>query len=91
MVKKEESGELTGCMLTQSLPEGSRAVQDTVTDPPGETLVGITLSDGCVKVTVMVLAASIVMLQVPVPVHAPLQPIRVEPASAAAVRVTVPP
>ena len=41
-----------------------------------------------VKLAVTVLAASIVTEQVPMPVQAPLQPVKVEPVAAAAVSVT---
>ncbi len=46
---------------------------------------------GSVKVAVTVGAALIVTVQVPVPVQAPLQPVKVEPAAGAAVRVTTVP
>jgi hypothetical protein len=41
-----------------------------------------------VNVAVTLRAADILTVQVPVPVHAPLQPVKVEPVPAAAVRVT---
>jgi hypothetical protein len=44
-----------------------------------------------VKVAVAVVAAPSVAEQVPVPVHAPLQPVKVEPVAGVAVSVTVAP
>ena len=44
-----------------------------------------------VKEAVTVLLSLMVTLQVPVPVHAPLQPVKVEPGEGAAVRVTIVP
>jgi hypothetical protein len=40
------------------------------------------------NVAVTLRAAVMLTVQVPVPVHAPLQPVKVEPAAGAAVRVT---
>jgi hypothetical protein len=40
------------------------------------------------KVAVTLCAAVMLFVQVPVPVHAPLQPVNVEPVAGAAVRVT---
>ena len=53
----------------------------------------VTVSVRCtrVKVAVTDLAASIVRLQDPGPEHAPLQPVKVEPAAGVAVSVTVAP
>ena len=44
-----------------------------------------------VKVAVTARAALIVTLQVPVPVQLPLQPVKVEPAASATVKLTVAP
>ena len=44
-----------------------------------------------VKAAVTDFAASIVTEQVPVPVQAPLQPVKVDPVAGAAVKVTEPP
>ena len=46
---------------------------------------------GWVKVAVTVVAEVNVTLQEPVPVHAPLQPVNVEPVDGAAVRVSAVP
>ena len=46
---------------------------------------------GGVKLAVTLLAAVIVTVQLPVPVHAPLQPVKVEPVVGMAVRVTIVP
>lgn len=43
------------------------------------------------KVAVTVVAAETVVVQVPEPLHEPLQPVKVEPVEGAAVRVTVVP
>ena len=44
-----------------------------------------------VKVAVTVVAALMLTVHVPVPVHAPVQPLKVEPAAGVAVNVTVVP
>ncbi len=45
----------------------------------------------CVKLAVTLCAEFMVIMQEPVPAHAPLQPVKVEPGSAVAVTVTVVP
>ena len=45
----------------------------------------------CVKVAVTLLLASTVTVQMPVPLHAPLQPVNAEPPAAVAVSVTIVP
>ena len=48
-------------------------------------------NDDTVKVAVTLLAALILTTQLPVPVQAPLQPVKVEPVVGVAVRVTLVP
>jgi len=55
---------------------------------PVPALVKVRAKVGSVKVAVTDLAALMVTMQEPVPVHAPLQPVNVEPTAAVAVRVT---
>ncbi len=65
-----------------------------VIEPPcsGVTLtVSVRLTGIALKVAVTLRAALIVTLQVPVPVHAPLQPAKTEPWAGVAVRVTTVP
>lgn len=50
---------------------------------PGAVITGANVAVTC-------FALSIVAIQVPVPLHAPLQPVKVEPASGVAVSVTLP-
>jgi hypothetical protein len=71
----------------QSMPAGA-----LVTVPvPAPALVTVRAKDGKAKVAVTARAALMVTLQVPVPVQLPLQPVKVEPAAGAAVRVTAVP
>jgi len=72
----------------QEMPAGT-----LVTVPlPAPALDTVSAKDDCMKVAVTEVAALIVTVQVPVPVHpAPLQPVNVEPAAAAAVNVTTVP
>src|SRR4030095_7946049 len=58
---------------------------------PVPDLVTVRVNVCCAKVAVTERAALIVMVQVPVPVQAPLQAVKVEPAAAAAVRLTMVP
>jgi hypothetical protein len=53
----------------------------------------LTVSENCLRVNVAVTCCtvSVVTMQVPVPVHAPLQPVNVESAAAVAVSVTIVP
>src|SRR5947209_11502856 len=66
---------------------------ELVTVPlPAPDLVTVRAKDDWMKVAVTEVAAFIVTLQVPVPVQPPpLQPVNVEPAAGAAVRVTTVP
>jgi len=72
----------------QEIPAG-----ELVTVPlPAPDLVTVSAKDDWMKVAVTEVAAFIVTLQVPVPVQPPpLQPVNVEPAAGAAVRVTTVP
>jgi hypothetical protein len=71
----------------QLMPAG-----DEVTVPvPAPDLVTVMVLVSCVKVAVTACAPppiGIVMTQLPVPLHAPLQPVNCEPAAALAVNVT---
>ena len=55
---------------------------------PVPVIVNVRAKVCSVKVAVTDWAALIVTTQAPVPVHAPVQPVKVEPAAAAAVSVT---
>jgi len=72
----------------QEMPAGA-----LVTVPlPAPAFVTVSAKDDCMKVAVTEVAALIVTVQGPVPVHpAPLQPVNVEPTAAAAVNVTAVP
>jgi hypothetical protein len=60
--------------------------------PPKSRLVGLIPSAAEVtKVAVTFFAASIVSAQLPVPLHAPVQPVKVDPAAGAAASVTAVP
>src|SRR5262245_15021462 len=69
----------------QLMPAGALV---TVPDPAGMT---VSAKDCTAKVAVTELAAFIVTVHVPVPVHAPLQPVNVAPAAGVAVSVTAVP
>jgi len=73
-------------VVPQSIPAG-----ELMTVPlPVPALVTVSAKDGKVKVAVTVCAALIVTLHVAVvPVQLPLQPVKVEPAAGAAVKVTM--
>jgi hypothetical protein len=72
-------------VVPQEMPAG-----ELVTVPlPFPDFVAESVENDCMNVAVMELAALIVKVQGPVPVHPPpLQPVKVEPAAAAAVSVT---
>ena len=74
-------------MVGQVMPAGLLA---TV---PAPVPLGVTVSTKVgVKIAVTVVAAETVTVQGPVPMHAPLQPVKAEPAAGVAVSVTtVPP
>jgi hypothetical protein len=72
-------------VVPQLMPAGALV---TVPDPAGMT---VSAKDCRAKVAVTELAAFIVTLHVPVPVQAPLQPVKVAPAAGAAVSVTAVP
>jgi hypothetical protein len=69
-------------VLPQSIPRGEEV---TV---PLPALVTVRLKLCKVKLGLALFASSIVTVQLPVPVQAPLQPVKVEPVAAVAVRVT---
>src|SRR5438445_3340336 len=71
----------------QEIPAGALVTVPT----PAPDLVTLSAKDDCMKVAVTEVAAFIVTLQVPVPVQPPLQPVKVEPAAGAAVKVTTVP
>src|SRR5262245_65475286 len=58
---------------------------------PAPVLLSVSAKLWTAKVAVTDCAALIVTLQVPVPVQAPLQPVKVEPAAGVAARVTTVP
>jgi hypothetical protein len=72
----------------QEMPVGA-----LVTVPlPAPDFITVSAKDDCMKVAVTEVAAVIVTVQVPVPVQPPpLQPVKVEPAAGAAVKVTIVP
>ena len=71
-------------MAPQLIPAGA-----LVTVPlPVPALVSVNAKVWVVKVAVTVVAALMLTTQVLVPVHAPLQPLKVEPAAGIAVNVT---
>src|SRR5262245_38468436 len=75
-------------VVPQLMPAGE-VVTVPMPAPGFDTVSG---KDICTNVAVTVAAAFIVTVQVPAPVHPPpLQPLKVEPAAAAAVRVTIVP
>src|SRR5207302_782519 len=75
-------------VVPQAMPAGA-----LVTVPlPAPVLLTVSVKDGRAKVAVTVCAAFIVTVQVPVPEQPPpLQPVKVEPAAGAAVKVTAVP
>ena len=73
-------------MVPQAIPAGDDV---TVPDPvPASVTVAAKLLTEPLNVAVTLRATVIVVVQVPVPVHAPLQPANVEPLAATAVSVT---
>ena len=89
-------------LLTVRVPDGVVVVNVAVTVIPAGTLVTVPLPAPALltvsvvvaraNVAVTVVAAVIVTVHVPVPPHPPpLQPVKIEPASGVAVRLTVVP
>ena len=71
-------------MAPQLIPAGA-----LVTVPlPVPALLTVSAKVCGVKVAVTVVAALMLTVQAPVPVHAPVQPLKVEPAAGVAVNVT---
>jgi hypothetical protein len=74
-------------VLPQLIPDGAE-----VTVPvPVPALATVKANVGRANVAVTLRAVVILTVQVPVPVQAPLQPVKVDPLAAAAVRVTLVP
>ena len=72
-------------MAPQLIPAGA------LMTVPLPALLTVSAKVWVVKVAVTVVAALMLTVQVPVPVHAPLQPLKVEPAAGVAVSVTTVP
>ncbi len=76
-------------LVEQSSPAGEESILPVPLPVLVTLSVYVAVGAAVANMAVTLLAASIVTVQAPVPVHAPLQPVKVEPVAGTAVKVTV--